>query len=264
MPDVWSLGFMRHALAMGLVVGTVLAVMSFFVVLRRLSFIGVGISHTAFGGLALGLLLGTPPTLTAILFTVLVANLITLVGRRGALGEDTAIGIFFSLSMGVGVIFLSLSRSYTSDLFGYLFGSILAITPADIAVAAATGAGVLLAVGLFFKELLLDSYDRQVARAAGMPSVFLEHLLATALALAVVMGIKMVGVVLAEALLVIPGATAFNLCRGWRGMLAAGVVVSLASVVGGLWMAVRVDLPPGACITVVASAFFFASLLRRR
>jgi zinc transport system permease protein len=264
MPEILALGFMRHAFIMGLMVGTVLAVMSFFVVLRGLSFIGVGISHAAFGGLALGVLIGVAPFWTAVLFCVVVANLITLTGRRGRLGEDASIGIFFSLSMAAGVILLGLSRTYTTDLFGYLFGSILAITPADMAVTAVAGGGVLLLVGAFFKELLLDSFDREVAAASGLPAPFLEHLLVTCLALAVVTAIKMVGVVLAEALLVIPAAAAFRLSGSWRGMLAGSVAVSLVSVVGGFTAAYYLDLAPGACITVLAAAIFFLTFLKPR
>jgi zinc transport system permease protein len=264
MPDILAMAFMKHAFVMGLLVGAVLAVMSFFVVLRGLSFIGVGISHAAFGGIALGVFLGVAPFWTAVIFCVVVANLITLTGNRAGLGEDTAIGIFFSLSMGFGVILIGLSKTYTVDLFGYLFGSILAINAVDILVTALIGGGVLILCGAFFKELLLDSYDRDVARAAGLPVNFLEHLLATCLAMSVVMAIKMVGVVLAEALLVIPGAAAYRLSRSWKGMLLYAVVISLISVTGGLVAAYYLDLAPGACITVLAAMIFFLSLLRRR
>ncbi len=264
MAELLAMDFMRNALLMGLLVGTVLAVMSFFVVLRGLSFIGVGISHAAFGGLALGVFLGVAPVWTAVVFCVLVANLITFTAARTRLGEDTSIGIFFSLSMGFGVILLGLSKAYTVDLFGYLFGSILAITPTDLWVTAAVGGVVLLLVAAFFKELLLDTFDRDVARAGGIPAGALEHLLSTCLALSVVISIKMVGVVLAEALLVIPAAAAYHLSRSWRGMLVVSVAVSLVSVVGGLAAAAWLDLAPGACITVLAAVIFFLSLIVRR
>jgi zinc transport system permease protein len=254
---------MQKAVLAGLIIGAVLAVVSFFVVLRGLSFIGVGISHSAFGGVALGVLLGIEPVWTATVFCLAVANLITLTGRRGGFAEDTVIGIFFSLTMGVGVMLLGFSKTYV-DLFGYLFGNILAVSAEDLWIAAAVGLIVVASVALFMKELLLDSFDRDVALASGIPVRSLDHLLASLVALSVVISIKLVGIVLASALLVIPGATALRLAPGWRSMLALSVLSALAATLGGLAAAYYLDLAPGASITVTASALFFLSLLKRR
>ena len=132
MIDIFSLQFMQNAFLAGMILSIVLAVVSFFVVLRRLSFIGVGVAHSAFGGVALGALLGISPTLTAIGFAVIVSNAIGYIGEKGHLGTDTAIGIFFPLAMAMGVIFIGMSDQYNVDLFGYLFGNILAITRQDL------------------------------------------------------------------------------------------------------------------------------------
>ncbi len=264
MPDFLQLGFMQKAFAAGLIISIVLAVISFFVVLRGLSFIGVGIAHSAFGGVALGFLLGIEPRWTAIAFCLLVANLIVLTTRRGGFAEDTVIGIFFSLTMGMGVILIGLSGSYNVDLFGYLFGNILAVSVPDLWTAVVVGVIVIASISLFMKELLLDSFDRDVALASGLPVKSLDHLLASLVALSVVISIKLVGIILASALLVIPGATAFRLTTRWQTMLFASVVLGVAASIGGLVAAYYFDLAPGASITVVASIFFFLSLLKRK
>ena len=123
MLDMFDLTFMQNAFLAGIMLSLVLAVVSFFVVLRRLSFIGVGVAHSAFGGVALGALIEISPTLTAVAFAVVVANAIGYISRQGKLSTDTAIGIFFSLAMALGVIFIGLSNKYNVDLFGYLFGN---------------------------------------------------------------------------------------------------------------------------------------------
>jgi hypothetical protein len=175
MTEWLHLGFMQNALAAGILLSIVLAVVSCFVVLRRFSFIGVGVAHSAFGGVALGALIGVSPTLSAIVFAVCVANAIGIVGNQQRLSADTAIGIFFSLAMALGVIFIGLSNAYNVDLFGYLFGNILAITHQDILVIAILGSLVLASIWLFFKELLFVAFDSEVAHVSGIPVMFLDH-----------------------------------------------------------------------------------------
>src|SRR3990172_7449246 len=127
MTELLSMGFLQRALLAGIMVSLLCGVLSVFVVLRRMAFIGVGISHSAFGGVALGFLLGVNPLWTGIGFSVLVALAIEWAQSRGHLEEDAAIGIFFAASMAAGVVFLHLSHTYNVDVFGFLFGNILAI-----------------------------------------------------------------------------------------------------------------------------------------
>lgn len=258
-PEVFKLTFMQHAFLAGGILSVVLAVVSFFVVLRRLSFIGVGVAHSAFGGVALGALLGISPTVTAVVFAVVVSNAIGYIGNRGKLSADTAIGIFFSLAMALGVIFIGLSKEYTIDLFGYLFGNILAITRQDLIVIATLGGMVLLSTILFFKELLFVAFDREVALVSGMAVTFLDHFLLSILALAVVIGIKMVGIVLVSALLVIPGAAAMQITQRYPLMIAAAIGVALTATIGGLFISYYADLASGATIVTLASVLFFGA-----
>lgn len=257
MTEWLHLGFMQNALAAGVLLSLVLAVVSCFVVLRKFSFIGVGVAHSAFGGVALGALIGVSPTISAIVFAVMVANAIGIVGSQRRLSADTAIGIFFSLAMALGVIFIGLSTTYNVDLFGYLFGNILAITHEDIIVIAVLGSLVLAAIWLFFKELLFVAFDREVAHVSGIPVTFLDHFFLTMLALTVVISMKVVGIVLVSALLVIPGATAAQVTDRYGAMFAVAIATALCSTIGGLCISYYADLASGATIVTVASLIFF-------
>lgn len=257
MIEIFNLEFMQNAFMAGTMLSLVLAVVSFFVVLRRMSFIGVGVAHSAFGGVALGALLGISPTLTAIGFAVAISNAIGYIGQQGKLSTDTAIGIFFSLAMALGVIFIGMSDQYNVDLFGYLFGNILAITRRDLIIIAVLGALVLISIILFFKELLFVAYDREVAFVSGMPVTFLDHFFLTILALAVVISMKVIGIVLVSALLVIPGAAASQLTRRYVSMIAVAIIVALVSTIGGLFISYYADLASGATIVTLAAVIFF-------
>jgi zinc transport system permease protein len=232
-------------------------VLAFFVVLRRLSFIGVGISHSAFGGVAIAVLTGLDPLLLAALVCTVVAWSIGWISRRGRLHEDAAIGILFSSVMALGVALISMSRDYQVDLFGYLFGNILAVAPRDLWLLGVATVVVLIVVGVLFKALLFAAFDEEVARASGLPVDALQYVLLTCLAIVVVAAMRVVGIILVEALLVIPAATGFQLTRGYRAMLAVSVVAATGAAVAGLCLSYALNVAAGAMIILVASAMFF-------
>ena len=257
MIEIFSFEFMRNAFMAGIMLSPVLAVVSFFVVLRRLSFVGVGVAHSAFGGIALGVLLGISPTLTAIAFAIAVSNAIGYIGRHGKLNADTAIGIFFAFAMALGIIFIGMSDQYNVDLFGYLFGNILAITSNDLIIIALLGGFVLISIFLLFKELLFVSFDREVALVSGMPVAFLDHFFFTILGVSVVISIKIIGIILVSALLVIPGAAASQITDRYIPMIGIAISVALISTVGGLFFSYYADIASGATIVILSCFIFF-------
>ena len=258
--DFLSYGFVQRALVTGTLLGVSCAVLAFFVVLRRMAFIGVGISHAALGGVALGVVLGIPPVLAATLFSVAVAWVIGWITARGQVSEDTAIGVFFPTAMAMGVALISLSPTYRQDLMGYLFGNILSVRPADVWVLAGLAASLLAILALFFKEFLFLGVDEEAARAAGIPADALRYLLLTVLAVTIVASMKLVGIVLVSAFLVIPAATGQAVAGSTRTMLAVAVGSALVSVTGGLWLSWLWNLPSGASIVLLAALLFFAAV----
>jgi zinc transport system permease protein len=264
MTELLSYGFMQRALIAGVLVGVLCGVLGFFVVLKRMSFIGVGISHSAFGGIAIGVLLGIEPLIAAAAFAMIVAWAIGWLSRTGRLHEDTSIGILFSSAMALGVALISLSRTYQVDLFGYLFGNILSVSPADLWLLAGISLFVLAAVVLLFKELLFLSFDEEVARASGLPVSALWFLLLTCLALAVVAAIRVVGIILVEALLVIPAAIGYQVAQGYRAMVCVSVLSAVTAAIAGLFISYFFNVAAGATIVLTLTLIFFLALAAAR
>jgi zinc transport system permease protein len=259
-PDVLQLPFMQRALAAGVIVGVLASYYGVFVVQRRLSFLGVGLSHAAFGGVALGLLLQINPLWTALPFTVVVALGITAVTHRSTVSGDTAIGVFFSAALALGVILLTFKQSYTTDAFTYLFGSILAVRPEDLWI---LGGIVLLAACTlpFWGRWAYATFDRDLARADGVPVERDDYILSVLLAVTIVAAVKVVGVVLAAAFFVIPAAAARLLTGTFRGMTILAVGVGAVTAVGGLGGSYAFDLPSGAAIILLQAVVFCGAVL---
>ncbi|MFW6199461.1 MAG: metal ABC transporter permease [Gemmatimonadota bacterium] len=257
MIEILGYGFFQRALLAGLLLAVTCAVLSVFVVLRRMAFIGIGVSHAALGGVALGLLVGLSPLLGATVFSVGVAWAIAWLSGRGRISEDTAIGIFFPSAMALGVAIISLTPTYRQDLLGYLFGNILSVSPGDVLLLVGLTGVSLGLLALFHKEFLYLSVDEEAARASGLPVTPLRFLLLTILAVTIVAAMKLVGIILVSAFLVIPAATGQAVAGSMRGMLSLAVGSAVAAVTGGLWASWFWNLPSGAAIVLLSAALFF-------
>lgn len=255
--DMLSLPFFQRALIGGVLVVLTLSLLSFFVVLRRIAFMGAGISHSALAGVAIGLVFGLNTTLTATLFCALIAILVGYISKKGHVREDVAIGITFSGTMALGVTLIAVSGKYMSNLFSYLFGSILTITTGDIALMGFYCLATIALIALFFKHLLLISFNESIARVAGLPVDFLHYLLLVLIAIVIVASIKLVGIILVSALLVLPAATARQVVDEYRPLLFVSVLAGLISLFTGLVLSYTFDLPSGATIVLCACALFF-------
>ncbi len=264
MLEMLAMPLMQRALVAGVLVGILASYYGVFVVQRGLSFMGNGLAHAAFGGVALGLLLGAEPLWVAIPFTVAVGLGIAWVQRRTRLGADTAIGIFFATSMALGMVFLTLREGYAADAFTYLFGSILMLGPTDLWIAGGTAFLTLAALPMWGRWAYA-TFDRELALADRLRVDRDDYLLAVLLAITVVAAVKVVGIVLIAAFLVIPPATARLLTPTFAMMTWASIAIGTASVLAGMAAAWHFDLPPGpAIILVQAGVFFLAMLVPRR
>jgi zinc transport system permease protein len=264
--------FLLRSLAVGLTVAVLCSVLSVYVVLRRMAFIGQGIGHAAFGGIALGLWLFPAAIfeidwrvyLVAVAFCLANALAIGFIARCSELSEDTAIGILFVVSMALGAVFFKLNPMAVSDLFSYLFGSVLAVTWRDARLTLALAVVVLGLIAWFFKELQLICFDEEMGRVAGIPTGALHNLLLLLLSLTVVVAVKIVGIVLVSAALVLPGATARLVSRSFGGLMAAAVGFGLLATGAGLLITNWVDVPAGASVVLTQSLVFAAVWKLRR
>lgn len=254
--NVLGLAFMQRALLAGCIVGALCALIGVFVVLKRLSFMGAGISHAAFGGVALGYLLGTEPILSAFVFCLLVGLGVAVLSKRSRLKEDTLIGIAFASTMALGVFLISVAQIRNVDLFGYLFGNILAITGKDLLFATGVSGVLLVLLLLFYKEFVIVALDPEGGKASGIPVEAFSYLLVVLVASVVVVSVRLVGVVLASALLVLPAATALQRAKTIPRALLLALLDGIAVSVGGLFLAYFLNTPAGATIVLLATGVF--------
>ena len=259
--EILSYSFMQRALMAALMVGLLCSTVSFFVVLKRLSFLGAGISHTSLGGIALGLVTGVDPVLTGSLFAVGTAMSTGYISRAGKINEDTVIGIFYAAGMALGIALISGFKGYYPELFGLLFGNILSVSGRDLIYMAVALVLIMAYMAIFFRELLAICFDEEMAIAGGLPVGPLYMGLLAAMGFTVMVSIQLVGVVLVAALIVIPGATAYRLSSNYRSMLLLSVFFGLAGCLGGLFLSYFYPVPPGAAIVLILAAFFALAMV---
>jgi len=263
MLDAFQHEFMRNALMAGLLASIACGIVGAYVVSKRIVFISGGISHTAFGGIGLGYLLGTNPIVCAIFFCIATAVLIGLVSRNTREREDSVIGILWAMGMALGIIFIGLTPGYAPDLFSYLFGNILTVPHSDLLLMVGMDAAIIFSVLLFYKEFLAISFDEDFATAVGVPVGKLNILLLMLVALTVVVLIRVVGVTLVIALLTIPAAIAGKFTNSLRGMMLLAIVLGVVFTSAGLALSYTLNLASGATIILVGGTAYILSFLKK-
>jgi len=259
--EPFTLEFMQRALAASLIVGVVCSVLGCFVVLRAMAFLGDALAHAILPGVAIAYLLGANLLAGALVAAVLVAAFIGLFSRKGAVKEDTAIGILFAAALALGVVLISTVRSYATDLTHILFGNVLGVSAGDLWLTGALAVGVLATVLLLYKELLLASFDPVLAHTLGRRPELLRFVMLFLLALTVVVSLQTVGVGLVAAMLVTPAATAYLLTRRLSSMMAAAAIIGAACSVAGLYLSYYLNVASGAAVVLVATALFLVAFL---
>lgn len=253
--------FMQRALLAALLAAVACAVVGAFVILRGMAFMGEAVGHSSLAGMAVAYMMGGNVFWGALAWAVPASLGITFISRRAKLRLDTAISIIFASGFALGIILISRVSNYTADLFGLLFGNVLAASWGEAALIGGMALGVLLAVGAFYKELLFTSYDADMAAASGIPVRLVQYFLPVLVAVTTVVALKTVGIVLVLALLVTPPATATLLARRLPAIIAVSVAVAAVSVVAGLYLSFYADLPSGPSVVIVATGFFLLALL---
>jgi zinc transport system permease protein len=249
-----DLEFMRLAFGAGIVVGLLAPAVGFFLVQRRLSLIGDGIGHVAFAGVALGYLLDLPLVLTALVVSIVGAlSIETLRARRGAAG-DQALALVFYTGIAGGVVIVSAAGALNVNLFAFLFGSILTVTRGDLVVIASLGAAALVVIALLYRVLVAVVVDEEGARVAGLPVGWLNALTAALAAVTIAVSMRVVGILLIAALMVLPVVAAGRVAWSMRSTMVLGMGIGLASVLAGITTAYYADLPPGGTTVLVAAA----------
>jgi zinc transport system permease protein len=256
MPWPFDREYMQLALSAGLVVGACAPMIGAFLVPKRLSLMGDGIGHLAFAGIAGGLLLQVSPVWVALLVAVVGAAAVERLRAGGRASGDLALALFFYGGIAAGVVLTGLAGSLNANIFTYLFGSILTVKPEDVWLVIGLGVGIVGAVAVAGRALFAMVVDQEAARVAGVPVDRLNTLLAVLTAVVVVAAMRVVGVLLVAALMVLPVGASQQLARSFRGTLALAVGIGVGCVVVGLAAARIWGLAAGGAIVLVAAATF--------
>jgi zinc transport system permease protein len=255
--------FMRLAFGAGAVIGLLAPAVGFFLVQRRMSLIGDGIGHVAFAGVAAGILLDVSPVLTALVFAVAGGVAIEWLRSRRLAAGDQALALVFYTGIAAGVVLVSIAGSLDVDLFQYLFGSILTVTRGDLVVIALLGAAGLVSIALLYRAFSAVVIDEEGARVSGVPVGALNVALAALAAVTVALSMRIVGVLLIAALMVLPVIAATRIGWSLASTMLLSIAIGLGSVFIGLTTSYYADLPPGGTIVLVAAAAVVLAALGR-
>ncbi len=254
-----GLRFFQFALIGGILVAVSCAWIGLFLILRKQSMITDGIAHSVFGGIALGLVLGINVLWTSLATAMAAITGITYLRKKGMAQSDSAIAVMMALGFSVGLILISIAGGFNVDIFSYLFGSILTISDSDL-IAVATVALIAIAfLGTFHRELLSITFDEEDSRLLGIPVTVLSIGFNILVAVAIVISIKVVGIILVTAFMVLPGLTAiqFNLSFKWTA--ATSIAISLIGVITGIFLSALFDVAASGVIVFVMVAVFLLS-----
>ncbi|MBD3351468.1 MAG: iron chelate uptake ABC transporter family permease subunit [Candidatus Lokiarchaeota archaeon] len=245
----------------GIIIGVVCGLIGVFMVLKGLVFFGNGIAHSAFAGGALGILLGINPLITIAIFALATSAGIGYIREKTKLTNETAIGIFFAFSMGLGVVFIQLYNTYNTDISSLLFGSLNSISKSELLTVVIIAVVIVVLTFLIKKELYFITFDEELARANGLPVKILNYIFLAMIALTVVMSITTVGVILVMAYVVTPAATAYQFTYKFNRLIIYTIIIASIIPALGFIIAYMFNLSAAATIAILLTGFFGIAML---
>jgi zinc transport system permease protein len=249
--------FLRNALLSGILASIVCGMIGVIVIEKKLVMMSGGIAHTSYGGVGLGYLLGFEPIIGAFLFSVGAAVGIGYINRKGGASSDVIIGLFWSLGMALGILFIALMPGYPPDLSSYLFGNILAVTSLDLRLIATLTVIVTVIIVAFYNDWKAYLFDAEFAAIIGVKTTFLEYLLLILIAMAVVVLIRVVGIILVLALLTAPAASAAMLTTDLKKRMVYSALLGIVFCTVGLWISYEMNIASGAAIVILSVLCYF-------
>jgi zinc transport system permease protein len=253
--------FLQQALLAGLLASIGCGLIGPLVVVKRITFLAGGIAHSVLAGMGAALYFGQDPLLGALVAAVVAALLIGWVRLSSGTGEDTAIGALWAIGMAIGILFISQTPGYATDLMSFLFGNILLVPTRELWFMATLDLVLLATVALFYRQFVAVVFDEEFARLRGVPVEFFYLLLLILVAVTVVLMIQVVGLILVIALLTLPAATAGLWTRTLAGMMLGATLLGGLLTSGGLALSFAPDLPTGPTIILLAGAGYLLSAI---
>lgn len=262
--QILQYSFIQKAFIAGSFVALACSSLGLFLVLRKMSLIGDGLSHVSFGAIALGLFFGLYPFHVAVPVVILASILILKISEKARVYGDAAIGIVSAVGIAGGVILASLSKGFNVDLFSYLFGNILAISTGEAVLSLVLSLIVIVVIAFFYWDLFSATFDEEYAKTTGIKTSFINTLLTILTAITVVLSVKVVGIMLVSALLILPAVTALQISKKFKTALFVGGFISIVSVVFGIIISYILDIPTGATIVMLNAIFFTISFTYKK
>ena len=255
--------FFQNALLGSFLASILCGLIGTYIVTRRLVFISGGITHASFGGIGLGVILGISPILSAMGFSILSAFGVQWMSHRGDVREDSAIAVFWTFGMSLGIICCFLSPGFMPDLPSFLFGSILTIGEADLWLLGTLVVLVAVVFVLLYRTILSVAFDANFARSQRLPVDFIEYLMMALIAMTIVATLRMVGIVLSISLLTIPQMTANTLTHDFKRIIAWSIVIGWVDCLLGLSLSYSLNVPSGASIIFVSILVYLVAKVGR-
>jgi zinc transport system permease protein len=261
--EILSYSFMQKGLVAGIAIAIICSLMGVFLVLRRYSLFGDALAHMAFGGISVGMLAGIYPLWTAFAVSVLGALGITKLRKSTKISGDAAIAVLLVSGFGIGVLLISATGGFKVDLFSFLFGSILLISTEDTLFILAISAGVVATLAGLRKQLLHMTFDEEQAKVSGLNVDKLNYIFVILASVTVITSMRLVGILLISALIVLPNITAMMFGRGFKKTVIASMSISVFSVVSGIILSYYLDLAPSGTIVMITVAILVGTLIAK-
>ncbi|MGI9567608.1 MAG: metal ABC transporter permease [Nitrosopumilus sp.] len=261
--EALSYGFVQKALVAGIAVALICSFMGTFLVLRRYSLFGDGIAHVAFGGVSVGLFLGVFPLWTAFIVSILGGLGLQKLRQSTKISGDAAVAVVLVSGLAIGVILVSSSGGFSVDLFSFLFGSILLISNEDTLMILAISAGIIATLVVMQKQFLHLTFNEEQAKIAGLPVTLLNYAFVILASITVVTSMRLVGILLISALIVIPNIAAMAFGKGFKKTVGISMSISVISVVSGILLSYYYNVAPSGTIVMIAVAILIGVLVAR-
>ncbi len=259
--EIFSYGFMQHALLGCLLASIGCGVIGTFVVVKRIGFMAGGIAHSVLAGMGIAYFMGASPLMGAMISALIAGVLIGWINLHWRQHEDILIAAFWSVGMAIGIIFISRTEGYNIDLLSYLFGNILLVTTRDLYLMLILDVFIVILVMLFYRQFLATAFDEEFSRLRGINVEFYYILLLCMVALTVVLLIQVVGLILVLALLILPAASASQFVSSIKRMMLLSVIFSAVITSAGLVISYEPDIPSGSTIIILAGIFYILSIV---
>ena len=261
--EALSYGFVQKALISGIAVALICSFMGTFLVLRRYSLFGDGISHVAFGGISIGLFLGVFPLWTAFIVSIFGGLGLQKLRQSTKISGDAAVAVVLVSGLAIGVILVSASGGFSVDLFSFLFGSILLISNEDTMMILAISAGIIGTLVIMQKQFLHLTFNEEQAKIAGLPVTLLNYAFVILASVTVVTSMRLVGILLISALIVLPNITAMMFGKGFKKTVGISMSISVISVISGILLSYYYNIAPSGTIVMIAVAILVGVLVAK-